>query len=228
MEIGDIQLDFPQYKKFLHRTLDHLERHVTEKVLLGVYTLTDLEVMYNISNLKELSPEDDVVGNGILLDIRDGKLYNQASTTFFAALKKKRLLGITVDERGLVQFDFRESMQWLNDIDKAIHLLMPMCHVLEGPPGRMTEEAAARLTNTEETSRGLVFEKQAKTGGFRSGYHKGMHVTGDQKDILRLVPYRVFALLYTLIRIVRPIELLVLQDFCVPEPKRQETFNAYT
>jgi hypothetical protein len=133
-----------------------------------------------------------------------------------------------VNERGLVQFDFKESLQWLNDNDEAMHLLMPHCHVLEGPPGRMTEEAALHLTNTETTSRGLVFERQAETGGFSSGYHKGMHMTSDQKDILRLVPYCVFALLYMLIRIVRPVELLVLHDFCIQEPKRQETFDAYT
>jgi hypothetical protein len=50
----------------------------------------------------------------------------------------------------------------------------------------------------------------------------------DYKHILRLIPYRVFTLLFTLIRIVRPIELLVHYDFLVREDKRQQTYDAYT
>lgn len=229
VEVGDTQIDFVRYKVFLHQILNHLERHVEEKVLLGVYTLANLEKMYDISHLEELSHEDDdAIGNGILLDVRQNGLQNEGSIRFFAALKKKRLLNITVDERGLVQFDIEESLRWLSDIDRAMHLLMPLCHVLEGPPGRMTEEAAISLTNTESSSRGLVFEKQAGTGGFRSGYHKNAHITGDHKDILRLVPYQLFVLLYALIRLVRPLELLVLYDLQIPAQKRQEVYDCYS
>jgi hypothetical protein len=229
VEVGDTRIDFTRYKLFLHQSLNHLERHVEEKVLLGVYTLAELENMYNISHLEELSPPDDnEIGNGILLDVRKNTLRNEASIRFFAALKKKGLLGIAIDERGLVQFNLQEGLQWLSDIDKAMHSLMPLCHVLEGPPGRMTEEAAIRLTNTEESSRGLVFEKLAGTGGFRSGYHKNAHVTGDHKDILRLVPYRLFVLLYTLIRVVRPLELQVLFDLQIPAQKRQKVYDDYS
>jgi hypothetical protein len=197
-------------------------------VLLGVYTLADLEDMYKISDMTELSPEDDTVGGGILLDVRDNQMQNRASTAFLAAIKKRKLLGFTLNALGLFQFDLSKSLQWFTDIDKAMHLLMPLCHVLEGPPGRMSEEAARCLTNTESTSRALVFERQAGTGGFRTGYHKGSHVTGDHKVFLRLIPYRLFALLFALIRVVRPLELLVLSDFYVPEHKRKETFDAYS
>jgi len=228
VEVGEVQIDFGQYKAFLCQILDHLEQHIVQEVLFGVYTLADLEGLYNISNLKELSPEDDVVGNGILLDVRNGMLQNPASTAFFLSLQRRHLLGISVTKQGSVQFGLKECLQWLNNIDKAVSLLMPLCHVLSGPPGRMTEQAALRATNTESTTRALVFEQQAGTGGFRSGYHKGAHITGNHKDILRLVPYRVWVLLYTLIRIVRPLELLVLSDFCVPQHKRQETFDAYS
>jgi hypothetical protein len=228
VEVGDTQIDFARYKLFLHQILNNLEQHVEEKVLLGVYTLADLENTYNISHLEELCPpEDNLIGNGILLDVRKDTLRNEASIRFFAKLKKKGLLGISIDERGLVQFKMQEGLLWLSDIDKAMHILMPLCHVLEGPPGRMTEEAAIRLTNTEESSRGLVFEKHAGTGGFRSGYHKNTHVTGDHKDILRLVPYRLFALLYALIRVVRPIELQVLFDLKIPTQKRQKVYDDY-
>lgn len=125
-----------------------------------------------------------------------------ASTAFFLSLQKKQLLGISVSNQGSVQFGLKESLQWLNDIDKSVSLLMPLCHVLDGPPGKMTEQAALHVTNTELTTRAVVFERQAGTGGLRSGYHKGAHITGDHKDILRLLPYRVWVLLYILIRIV--------------------------
>jgi hypothetical protein len=73
-----------------------------------------------------------------------------------------------------------------------------------------------------------VFEKQAGTGGFRSGYQKDSHITGDHKHILCLVPYVVFWLLYILIRVLRPIELLVIQDIYISADKQQQTFDAYS
>src|SRR5258708_666697 len=132
VEVGDTRIDFTCYKLFLHQSLNHLERNVEEKVLLGVYTLAELENMYNISHLEELLPPDDnEIGNGILLDVRKNTLRNEASIRLFAALKKKGLLGIAIDERGLVQFNLQEGLQWLSDIDKAMHRLMPLCHVLD-------------------------------------------------------------------------------------------------
>src|SRR6266545_8424377 len=107
VEVGEVQIDFGQYKAFLHQILDHLEQHIVQEVLFGVYTLANLEGLYDISNLKELSPEDDVVGNGIFLDIQNSMLQNPASTAFLISLQKRHLLGISITKQGLVQFGLK-------------------------------------------------------------------------------------------------------------------------
>ncbi|KAF8870599.1 hypothetical protein BD779DRAFT_1680942 [Infundibulicybe gibba] len=226
--VGDVAINFPKYKAFLHQALSDTEKLVEEKVLLGLFTMGDLEAEFRISRLKELSPEDEVFGKGILLDGTSKGFDNPQSTTLFTRMLINGVLGLRLDERGdSFSMDIAACLIWLSDINKAMEHLMPLCHVLEGPPGRMTEESLIPLTNTIETSRGVVFEASEGTGGFRSGYHKGSHITGDHKDILRLIPYRIFALLYALIRLVRPIELMVLFEFVIKSEKRQATTNAY-
>jgi hypothetical protein len=91
----------------------------------------------------------------------------------------------------------------------------------------MTEQSLHTPINTLNSSRNFIFENGEHTGGFRSGYHKGSFSTGKHKEILRLLPYRVFRLLYILNRIVRPIELAALFDLLIQPENRQATVDTY-
>jgi hypothetical protein len=49
-----------------------------------------------------------------------------------------------------------------------------------------------------------------------TSYHKGTLFTGMHKNIVRLLPYRLAQILYILLRVVRPVELMPILKFCVP------------
>jgi hypothetical protein len=226
--VGEISVDIPEYKTFLQKKLEETEKFVEEHVLLGLCTLRELDDTCKISQLNDLPHDEDVLGNGVLLDARDGNFNNPESSHFFLQMLRGGRLQMKQDASGTLKFGQTPGIQWISDIDRALTETQSLCHITQGPGvGRMTEQALQTPINTLNSSRNFVFENGEHTGGFRSGYHKGSYTTGQHKEILRLLPYRVFRLIYVLNRIIRPIELAALFDLLIAPENRQATVDAY-
>lgn len=226
--VGKLSVDVVKYKKFLLEKLTETEKFVEERILLGLFTLPELDDLCQISKLKDLSRDEDVLGNGVLLDLRDGSFENPESTKVFLKMLQHKKLGMQQSATGSIKFGKVPGIQWISDIDLALTETQVLCHTTQGPGvGRMTEQALQAPINTLTSSRNVVFENGQQTGAFRSGYHKGAFTTGQHKEILRLLPYRVFRLLYILTRIIRPIELAALLNLLIAPENRQSAVDAY-
>lgn len=226
--VGEMSVDILEFKTFLKKKLKEMENFVEEHILLGLYKLHEIDDACKISQLKDLSQAEDILGNGLLLDLRDGSFDNPESIQLFLSILQHSKLGVKQNIGGAIKFEKASGVKWISDIDKALAEIQSLCHITQGPGvGRMTEQALQTPINTLNSSRNFVFENGEQTGGFRSGYHKGSFTTGQHKEILRLLPYRVFRLLFVLIHIVRPIELAVLLDLLIAPENRQDAVDAY-
>jgi hypothetical protein len=229
VKVGDHTVDVDRFTKFLSLKIKEIEEFVEKSVLLGTFTLAEIEEKFKISSLKDPSGDEDVLGNGVLFDARNNTLDNPESTEVFYEMFRKKCLGMMCDSDNNLHFDQKTSMVWVTDIHKALSVIQPLCHITQGPgPGRMSEECIHSPTNSINCPRNFTFDEQEGTGAFRSGYNKTSFVTDDQKVIFRLLPYTIFRLLYTLIRLIRPIEFTVLLDFVATTPEDRQSFvNAY-
>lgn len=226
--VGEISVDVTKYKTFLQKKLNETEKFVEEHVLLDLFKIHELDDICNISKLRDLSQAEDVLGNGILLDLRNSRFDNPQSAQLFLKMLQSGKLDIKLDTAGSIKFGKLAGLKWISDIDRALSETQSLCHTTQGPGvGRMTEQALQTPINTLNGSRNVIFENGEGTGAFRTGYHKGSFTTGQHKEILRLLPYRVFRLLYVLTRIVRPIELTALFNLLIPPDNRQATVEAY-
>jgi hypothetical protein len=227
--VGDsISVDMAKYKIFLQKKLEEAEKFLEEYVLLGLFKVHELDDICNISKLQDLSQAEDVLGNGILLDVRNSRFDNPQSAQLFLRMLQSGKLDMKQGAAGSVKFGKLQGLRWISDIDRALTETLSLCHTTQGPGvGRMTEQSLHTPINTLNSSRNFIFENGEHTGGFRSGYHKGSFSTGKHKEILRLLPYRVFRLLYILNRIVRPIELAALFDLLIQPENRQATVDTY-
>lgn len=229
VKVGDHSVDIDQFINFLSVKIKETEDFVEKSILLGVLTLSEIEEQFAISSIKDPTGDEDVLGNGVLFDARNNTLDNPESAELFHKMFQKKILGLSQDSNGNLNFDQKKSMVWISDINKALSVVQSLCHITQGPgPGRMSEECIHSPTNTMNGGRNFAFDEQEGTGGFRTGYNKTSFVTDDQKVIFRLLPYSVFRLLYVLIRLVRPIEITVLLDFIVTtQEDRQKLVDAY-
>lgn len=138
----------------------------------------------------------------------------------------KKAVGARIDGEHL-QFDQELGIQWILDIHSAWMKLQPLCHILQGLPGRMMEESLYNPVNTDQASANVVSKGDYGTGGFSSRYHKGVNMTGRYKHILCLLPHKVFLILYVLVHVIQLIELSVLFQYVVPAEGQQSTADAY-
>jgi hypothetical protein len=61
-----------------------------------------------------------------------------------------------------------------------------------------------------------------------SNYHKGHHITGLYKQVLRLIPNELAYVLAILLRIVRPIETTVVAQFYTPADRKSKMKKLYS
>ncbi|KAJ7738595.1 hypothetical protein B0H16DRAFT_1694756 [Mycena metata] len=209
--LGKREVDVDAYFAFLRRKLDHLEQHIEKEVLFGI-SLDGLNILCDPSQLKmKMKPGEKGVLNS---DARKG-LDNPESDHFARALFAGRHLEPEGQGGGL-QVDPKKGMTWLNHIHTAMYELHPLCHTTQGLPGRCSEEELFLHENIDvDTMHGTL--------GFRATHLK----TGAFKHIFRMLDPRVSRLLYIMVRIVRPVELLVLLQHVIPPSKQEKTLNVY-
>lgn len=226
--VGETEVDMDIYKAYLTKKLGETEKFIEENVLLNTMTVENLDESCKLSHIRDLSQKQDILHNGILLDLQDGSFDNPESGLLFLEFLKQGKLATQTDGSESLRFDGGEGTKWLLNIDAALTAVQALCHVTQGPGvGQMTEQALQSPINTRNTSRNFVIENGTRTGAFRTGYDKGSSNTGHHKEILRLLPYRVFRLLWILIRAVRPIEFAVLCALFIQPNQQRLSVDVY-
>ena len=197
--------------------LDELETFVEEKVLFGI-SLASIGISCKLHDSMD-SGDDTTPGYGPFSSPKAKTLDNPDSDKFCRALAK---LGTDSPCRKVgkeLVWDRTKSMKWEADIHCALQNLYVQMHSTGGLAGRGTEEAMTNWTNEEFGSRRHLRVLKG-TCGIDANYHKGALATGIYKNVFRLLPYRVARILFILLRVVRPVQLMALMKFCVPAGKK--------
>lgn len=225
--IAGKQIVLSKWINYVHKKLDDVSELIESNVLMSVLSLEEINSLYDLPNL----PATTVLGQGIFFDATNTTFDNPESIAFLGKLLSAKKLGahvqIGLNNLPKIVFDKELAIKWVIDIHRVWMIVQPLAYILQGPGGRLTEECAYSPINNEIGPANIIAVPGKGTGGFYSRYHKSLSVTGQFKHIIRLVPYQVFQLLYILIRIIRPIELVVLYDYIIPFDQQQATTNAY-
>jgi hypothetical protein len=110
VKVGDHTVDIDLFTKFLSFKIKEIEEFVEKSVLLGTFTLAEIEEKFKISSLKDPSGDEDVLGNGVLFDARNNTLDNPESAEVFYEMFRKKCLGMTRDSDNSLHFDQKTSM----------------------------------------------------------------------------------------------------------------------
>lgn len=201
----------------LREGLDELETFVEETVLFGI-SLDAIGVSCKLHDSMD-SGDDTTPDYGPFSSPDSKTLDNPDSDKFFRALVKLGGRSPCHKAGENIEWDHAKSMKWEADIHHALQHLYLQIHCTGGLAGRGTEEALLNYTNEEFGSRRHLRVLKG-TCGFDHNYHKGALVTGMYKNVFRLLPYRVARILFILLRIIRPIQLMALLIFIVPAGKQ--------
>ncbi|KAJ2932075.1 hypothetical protein H1R20_g5033, partial [Candolleomyces eurysporus] len=212
------RFSLPDFFGFVDYQLELLETFIRDEVL-QCHTLADLGIDCNFSELKDTG-DVDTRGYGCLLP-QDG-ISNPDSKTFMLKLvEQKNLVSPSGSGRGGLVWDSEKGWPWTGRIREATVRLYALAHILQGSPGRSTEENLMQISNTRAGRRHLFAESEMGTLAIFSDYWKGAKAQGRFKEILRVLPYRISRLLFILIRIVRPVERLFIVKSKLPAERRQ-------
>ncbi|KAJ2914344.1 hypothetical protein MD484_g6068, partial [Candolleomyces efflorescens] len=201
-----------EFFKFVVYRLMCLEIAIRDHVLRG-FTLEDLGILCDFSKMDE--------SGDIRTDLycplfpRDA-LKNEDSKRFMVKLLQQGTLVSPAGE-GEVTWNAGVGWAWTGAIREATLALYALAHILQGSPGRTSEEHLMQIANTTTSRRHLFVENAIGTLAIFSNYWKGASVQGRFKEVLRVFPYRISRLLFILIRVVRPVERLFLMQFEAPE-----------
>jgi hypothetical protein len=203
--IGPQMIDLSIFRSFLSSQIERLEEFFRTEILFG-------------KRLDEL---------GITVDFRmivdDGDMTTLMHSPLLESIHGNHdsdiLLNFMLEDKSVVEINpYDNNMRWhaggaekwLGNIHYGTSRLQAAAHITQGAPGRMTEEAKSQLANTEVGRRHLVILQALNTLALWSNYSKTTKVTGAFKEVLRVYPHRIARLIFILIRIVRPIEVLYL------------------
>jgi len=221
--IAGLEVSKDQLSAHYLARLEYLEKLVAEKILFGI-SLDNLDISCLFPRGMD---NGDVVtpGHGpfpmpvdpeqAAADIHH--ISNHDSEKFFSAMEARGCLGLSSPDEELI-FDKYLCLDWESNIHEAMGEAYCLSHTTAGLPARATEEVEMNYTNTADGRRNLFGRED--TLAIISNYHKGTLSTGTYRFILRLLPYRLARIFYILLRIIRPIEVLILSEFVVkPEMK---------
>jgi hypothetical protein len=201
------------FTQFVRRELDELETFIRKKVLFGI----SLESIGISCQLTDSMDTGDTItpGYGPFLSAEDTTLDNVDSNKFLRALTELGKESPVRKVGGNLVWDKTKSNKWSMICHMALQTAYCLVHTTPGLAGRASEEVLIQWTNEEFGACGNIRISHG-TVAIDTSYHKGALFTGMHKNIVRLLPYRLARILYILLRVVRPVELMPTLRFCVP------------
>lgn len=135
--------------------------------------------------------------------------------------------GIVSFKNGQLVWEMQRAQLWVADIHQAMLTTHDIAHITQGSPGRMTEEDKMQSANTFTSRRHLIVAPNMDTLAVWSNYWKGMTISGRFKEILRVFPKVVSDLIFILLRVVRPVEVLFIAKHLTLASERTKMITAY-
>ena len=140
LPVNNDQFDFTNFKFFIHLHLDNLEICIRNNVLLG-HTWEELNIICEFAALNETG-DIETLGCGSLFS----DLTNADSNKFMCkVISDGKVLAAANDTPG---WDSTQSDMWMGSNHQAMLHLCGLCHLLQGAPGRLTEELMMQINNT--------------------------------------------------------------------------------
>jgi hypothetical protein len=201
--LGPHTINLNTFRSFILFHVEQLEDFIRTDVLFGK-TLHDLDITVDFTTFSDSGNMTDLQYNPLLESIQGNP---DSDTVLDCMLQEGSVVKINPNANQMT-WDPVASEQWLGNIHQAASRLQPLAHVTQGAPGRISEESKMQLTNTEVGRRHLIILSFLNTIGIWSNYSKTTKVSGAFKEVLRVYPYRISRLLFILIRLIRPIEVL--------------------
>ncbi|KAF6742371.1 hypothetical protein DFP72DRAFT_1179277 [Ephemerocybe angulata] len=196
--------ELDKFKDFLDFRMSELECFIKDSVLFG-FTLESLKIRCDLQSLVD-TKNTDSQGYGPLLP-QGASLANPDSNKFFKHLTRVKVSPLVKTKKKKTIWNSDMAYTWAVSIDVAAQQLCALCHILQGSPGRGTEEALMQASNTIDGRRHLFVDQVQGTIAVFSNWSKTTSTTGKFKEILRVYPYRLARLVFIMIRIVRPVLL---------------------
>jgi len=200
----------------LRNSLDELEKLVEENVLFGISLQSigvSCELHHSMDNGDDVTP-----GYGPFSSGTTTALDNPDSDKFFRVMMKIADRSPCRRVGGSLEWDREKSLRWETEIHQSLQLAFVQTHATCGLTGRGAEAALYNWTNEAFGSRHHLRIHKG-TCALDGNYHKGTFTTGLYKNILRVLPYRVAQILFILLRVIRPIQLMSLMKFIIPAGK---------
>jgi len=212
-----------KFRAFLLDQLQSLEKFFHEKLLFGGKT-SEMGITIDFDSLQD-STDITTKGYSPVLGNLDG---NNDSEKFMDFLLSKKIV-LAIENSKLV-WNIEEAESWTSNIYTATLLLFVLIHVTQGSPARITEEIFMQICNTLFGRRHLFVLNGYATLATWSNYWKGAQISGKFKEILRVMPHRVAKLLFILLRIIRPVEVMYLLRHRIPfdQSERERVVAAYS
>ena len=207
MRLKDLEINIDQFFSRVKSSFQELRVHVREKVLFGIPTAFKLPTA---------DSQNEQTRGYSSFGPAEESLKNVDSAAFLGALLKDGKLCYRGPDN-IIVWDRPRVNQWLADIDRSWSDVYCLLHILS-LPGRGSEEVLFQWANGPTSRRHLFIVNYIMA--FISNYHKGHQTTGLYKQILRLMPNELGYVLAILLRVVRPIEAIVVGKFFTPDNQK--------
>ncbi|KAF9034550.1 hypothetical protein BJ165DRAFT_1533981 [Panaeolus papilionaceus] len=179
-----------------------------------------MQIWPSIEDLEKVFCLEDVVDSGSereqgyrILSTGNSHISNSHSTSFFHKLLSIQALGLNIDPNSnRTNLNIKRAEEWLQPAHEIWLSFAGLLHI-SIISGRGTEMLKHQITNSQNSCqwRHLFFDKDANMARLDSNYHKGQTITSQHKHNSRYIPFELWRLTYLLIKVVRPVELLILR-----------------
>ena len=212
MMLKGLEIDIDRYFSKVRQSLQDGRVHLQERVLLNIHT--------NI-NIPSTDSQNETTHGHSIFGAPDET--NVDSAAFLGALLKDGKL-CWQGEDNVIIWDCPKVDEWLSDINRSWSNVYCLLHILS-LHARGSEEILFQWTNSHNCRRHLFVVNHIMA--LISNYHKGHQVTGLYKQVLRLMPNELGLMIIILLRVIRPIEILVVGKFYTPEPQKSMMKKCY-
>ena len=212
MMLKGLEIDIDRYFSKVRQSLQDGRVHLQERVLLNIHT--------NI-NIPSTDSQNETTHGHSIFGAPDET--NVDSAAFLGALLKDGKL-CWQGEDNVIIWDRPKVDEWLSDINRSWSNVYCLLHILS-LHARGSEEILFQWTNSHNCRRHLFVVNHIMA--LISNYHKGHQVTGLYKQVLRLMPNELGLMIIILLRVIRPIEILVVGKFYTPEPQKSMMKKCY-